>query len=178
MRCYLLLVLLFVAFSVVGSAAGQVTILLEVEGVPGSSTLEGYQGAMEVSSFSWGASSGTSSTPGGGSQAGRTQFTEIIFIKPMDGASPILLQALTTGRAVPFATVRFIAAGEPPREFSTIRLENVFVARQELSGSSEVPMELVSLVFGRIEWEVCSVEAAGTDAGCNTVTWDVTRNSP
>ncbi len=174
-----LLIVLFVGIAAAGSAAGQVTVLVQIEGVPGSSTLVGYEGAIEALSFSWGASNAAMLTPGGGGGASRTQFSEFSFMKLQDSASPLLLQALTTGRTIPTASVRMLrASGDAPVELSTIRLSDVRVVSQQLSGSSETPVESISLQFGRIEWEVCSIDATGARAGCNTVTWDIATNSP
>jgi len=172
------LILLFVGIAAAGSAAGQVTILLQIDDIPGSSTLKGYEGGIETTSVSWGATNGL--TPAtGGAQAGRVQFQEISFTKPMDNASPLLLQALATGRTLPTASLKFLITGaDAVREFSTMTLGDVTVTSQQVGASSETPIEAISLTFRRIQWEVCSFDATGARAGCNTVTWDIAKNAP
>ncbi|RPJ57435.1 MAG: type VI secretion system tube protein Hcp [Acidobacteria bacterium] len=173
-----LFILAFVGISVAGSAAGQVKILLQIDDIGGSSILKGYEGAIEASTLSWGAINDSAPTSGG-AQAGRVQFTGISFTKPMDSASPLLLQGLTTGRTIPTVTIRYvITTGDGTQEFSTMTLQDVTLTSQQVSASSELPAEAISLKFRRIQWEVCSFDATGARSGCNTSTWDITKNGP
>jgi len=171
-----LFVLLVVGLTAAGSAAGAVNVLLQIDEVPGSSTVEGYQGAIDVLSFSWGASNPGASR---GSGASRPEFSEINLMKLMDSASPVLLQALTTGRVFAKATVTLLVpAGGAMLASSTIELLGVTVTSQQLSGSSETPTESISLRFEQVKWEVCSLDDTGAPAGCQTVTWNVLKNTP
>jgi len=174
----LFVVALVLGSAIAGSAAGAVNVVLQIDDVPGSSQLEGYNGAIDVLSFSWGASNAVGATPGG-SRASRPEFSEITFMKTMDSASPVLLQALTTGRIFAKATVTLlISAGDSQQAYSTIVLRDVVVTSQQLSGSSENPTESVSLKFGAVEWRVCSQDETGALTDCQTVTWDVVKNTP
>jgi len=173
-----LCILLVVGLTAAGSAAGAVNVVLQIDEVPGSSTLEGYRGAIDVLSFSWGASNPGASR-GSGAGASRPEFSEINFMKLMDSASPALLQALTTGRVFAKATVTLLVpTGGSMIASSTIELRGVSVTSQQLSGSSETPTESISLRFDQVKWEVCSSDDTGAPAGCQTVTWNVAKNTP
>jgi len=175
----LFVLLLILGFGAFGSAAGQVTVLVQIEGVQGSSTLVGYEGAIQASGFAWGASNTASPATGSGTGAGRAQFSEIKFTKATDSASPLLLDALVTGRIIPTASIKYvITSADRPQELSSMQLEDVVVVNQELSVSTGTPVESIALRFRRIQWEVCSLDATGARSGCNTVSWDISKNSP
>src|ERR1043165_4701253 len=68
-------------------------------------------------------------------------------MKVADRTTPVLVQAVFTGRVFPSATVVYDkAVGDHQQDYFTIQLSNATIASVQESGSNENPTESVSLV--------------------------------
>src|SRR5947207_307763 len=65
-------------------------VFLEIDGIPGESQAEGFQGAIEVESFSWEVTSNAGGGRGGGGGAGKARFSDFTIRKHFDQSSPAL----------------------------------------------------------------------------------------
>lgn len=156
---------------------------LKLEGIDGGSTAKGYEGWIEVISFSWGASNPQSigsATSGAG--AGKVQFQEFHVTKHLDGTSPKLFLACATGGHIKTAQIDLVRASQKATEvFFTYKLSDVVVSSVANNGTSrgqDVPLEEVSLNFGRVEELVPAIKpATGGVTPPTDVTWDLTANA-
>ena len=152
--------------------------LLVLDGVEGESVDPKYRGAIEVQSFSWGASN--PSTVGGGG-TGKVQFQDFHFTKSLDKASPLLALRCASGEHIKSATLivrRTTATGEP-LVYYTITLTDLLVSSVS-SGSgagSSGPAETLSLNFSKIEWSYVPVSADGLPQAPVQAGWDLATNT-
>jgi type VI secretion system secreted protein Hcp len=74
--------------------------LLEIDGIKGESRDDKHKDAIDVMSFSWGASNPGSFATGGGGGAGKVSFSDISFMSQVNKSSPELMTACATGKHI------------------------------------------------------------------------------
>jgi type VI secretion system secreted protein Hcp len=138
-----------------GAASAAIDAYLQIDGVKGES--RDVPGAIEVSSFSWGASRGMSSPTGGSAdrESSAPSVSEIVIRREVDKASPMLMKCATTGCHYPSVMLYVRKAGGG--SLSTYKLTDVTVSHYSHSGGSEQPTESISLNFAKIEMQTASV---------------------
>ena len=156
-----------------------VDYFLKVEGVDGESTDDKHKGEIQVESWSVGGTNGGSFDSGGGSGTGKVVLQDFHIVKKTDKASAKLLAACCTGQHLTKATLVCRKAGGDQQEFLTIILSPVLVSSFNTSGSNGsdvIPMEQVSLNFGKIEYKYKEQKPDGSLGGEVIGGWDVTTN--
>jgi len=120
----------------------------------GDATFKGHEGEVNVLSWGWSASQARSS----GAAAGRATVSDLTITKNVDGTTPLLVEALLTGKVLPNATLTVVnTAGDRGATSIRITLSNVFVSGVTVSPSTTsggTPVEQISLSFGAIEYAV------------------------
>src|SRR3954452_14214392 len=134
---------------------------LKLDGIDGVSVQRGYEKWIEVLSFSWGASNPTRSNTGGGAGAGKVTFSDFNFAANFSQPSPELFKRCATGEHIKSGGLSVRKAGEKPVEYLKIRLSDVLVSSYQDSGSSELPMDSISLNFADIAVEVAQQSPTG-----------------
>jgi len=152
-----------------------VDFFLKVDGANGESTATGHTNEIKIHSFSWGASQTTSVSGSGGSGAGKASLSEISIMKDLDMASPELFKMLLTGKHIATTTLTAQKAtgdtsGKP---FLTITFNEVFVTSQQISGSSEIPMESVAFSYNQIKFDYSKQNEQGALTSTGAVTYNV-----
>src|SRR3989339_365348 len=121
-------------------------VFIEIDGVQGSST---HVNAMDILSWSFGASNPTS-VGSGGAGAGKVSMQDFHFTKRIDKASPMLYSSLAKGEHIKNAVLH-VRRGNT--DYLKIELSDVLISSYELSGSGgDMPTESVSLNFAKIEF--------------------------
>ncbi len=158
-------------------AGGAVDMFLHLEGVKGESRAKGYEGWIEVESFSWGVTNHVDLESGGG--AGKASFSELSMGKRLDIASPELFLRVAQGKHFPTAELVLRSTGESPEPFFRITLSQVFVTGSQVEASvdEDRPTESVSLVYGEIEWEYTPRNPDGTTGEPVAAGWDLMSNT-
>jgi type VI secretion system secreted protein Hcp len=134
--------------------------LLELDGIKGESGDDIHKDAIQIESFSWGASNPTASAGSGGG-AGKVQFQDLHFTTKVSKASPQLLLACAAGRPIPQATLLVRKSGDT-QVYLRYKLENVIISSYSVSGNSasatpgtvtagSVPDDMIKISFTRIE---------------------------
>ena len=103
---------------------------LDIKDAPGESTAKGYEGKIEIYSFSWGASNPSTIGSGtGGGGAGKVSISSFNIMKRTDSASPKLFQSCCRGDHYDAATVTMRKAGGTAGQvvFLTYKFTEVFV---------------------------------------------------
>ena len=103
---------------------------LDIPQVPGDSTAEGHQGAIDVGSMSWGVTAGQG--------AGPTAFAPLVVDSSINQTSPVLFQAAAAGTVYPNVTLSAakMSAGVL-EDFVTWTLSNVTVASYQSADGAE-----------------------------------------
>lgn len=130
-----------VAFGAAASAAQVFAAAypyLVIDGIAGPSTSK--RDAIDIFSFSVGVSA-----PDAG-KAQKAACSNLTVMKALDKTSPVLLQAVLTGR--PFTTAVLVydrTNGDQRQTYFTLTLENAVLTSVHESGSNENPTESISL---------------------------------
>ena len=147
-----------------------VDVFLKIATVKGESKDSKHPEEIDVLSWSWGVSNTGSGALGGGHGAGKANFSDLSFMHALDKASPVLMKACAMGDHFADATLVSRKAGKGQQDYLIIKLKEVFVTSVQPSGSSEHPMESVSLTFGHVDLEYKAQKADGSlDGGVHFI---------
>ncbi len=134
---------------------------------------------------------------GAGSAASRTEFENILLVKPVDRASPFLQRAVANGKALPTVKIEFVRAIGGAGVFYSYELRNARIThynvgttgqseltprslpRIELGGptlSAGLLVEELSITFSWIEVTYAQLKPDGTYDASVSFAWDVTKN--
>jgi type VI secretion system Hcp family effector len=108
-------------------------MFLKIDGIKGSVTNKGYEGELEITSFSWGEAR-SESTPGA---AETVELHDISFVAPFSQASPLLAQAGATGQSIDLATFTALhdtAKGNPVK-YLVIKIYEALISSYSFQGS-------------------------------------------
>jgi type VI secretion system secreted protein Hcp len=111
----------------------------------------GAPSTIELDSWSFGASQGSSASRGSGGGAGKVSVHDIQITKTVDKSSPLLFKACASGKHFPKVTLTVRKAGKP---YLMLTLSGVLISSyQQSNGGSERPAESLSLNFTKIEYQ-------------------------
>lgn len=156
-----------------------VDYFLKIDGVDGESTDDKHKGEIEISSWSFGGTNSGSFNSGGGGGSGKVVLQDFHFVKKIDKSSAKLFTANATGEHLKTATLTCRKAGKDQQEFLKIILSPVLVSTFQTGGSTGadlIPMDQISLNFGKIEFKYKEQKPDGTLGGEIIGGWDVTTN--
>jgi type VI secretion system secreted protein Hcp len=109
--------------------------------------------AIDVESFSWGATNPNSPVATSGATSGKVALQDFHFTKKVDQASPLIFKAITTGAIYKTATLKLFkasAAGKP-EVYMTYELSNVLVSSNHHGGGGgAVPNEEIALAYAKL----------------------------
>lgn len=161
----------------VAAAAASADYYLKIDGIPGEATDKTHPEAIEVNSWSLGASNPTRVGGAGGGSAGKVSFSDLSVMIDQSKASPLLLLATASGKHIKSVVLTGRRSGGDNRQdYLVITLTDVLVSSFQTSASSETPMESVSLAFAKI---TVSYKPQGPDGRLGTAVtagWDVAAN--
>ncbi len=157
---------------------GAVDYFLKLEGVEGESQDSKHKNEIELLSWSFGATQSGTMHMGGGGGAGKVSMQDMSVTKVMDKASPKLLLACANGEHISKAVLVARKAGKEQQEYYKITLTDVLVSGYNTSGHSQsgVPMDQVTLNFGKIECEYKEQKKDGTLGGVIKTGYDLKQN--
>ena len=99
-----------------------------------------------VTSFSWGVANVTGPVGGGGG-AGKTEFKDFTFTKPLSALSKTLFNACVKGEHIKQVVLTFRKKkGSTTQDFLVITMKDVIVTSYQVGGTT-VPTESVSLSY-------------------------------
>jgi type VI secretion system secreted protein Hcp len=141
-----------------------VNAYLIIDGIPGPST--SMQNAIDVLSFSWGASQtavyGTGAS-GKEAKAGRADFSNLSIMKVLDKTSPFLFDACVQGTIIKKVELLYDKpVGTEQLPYFKITLSDGLITSQQLSGSSENPTESITFAFQAVEVAYAAEKDDGT----------------
>jgi type VI secretion system secreted protein Hcp len=147
-----------------------VDVFLKLGDIKGESKDSKHEGEIDVLSWSWGVSNASDVRAGSGAGAGKANFGDLSFMHALDKASPNMMKACAMGEHIKEATLTSRKAGKGQQEYLIVKMKEVFVTSVQPSGSSEHPMESVSINFGHIDLEYKPQKEDGSlDAGLHFI---------
>lgn len=150
---------------------------IKIGDIEGEATRKGFEGQIEIQSFSLGASNPTSIGSGGGGGSGKASLSSMNVMKITDKASPVLFASCCRGVHFPKATVTLHkAGGDEAVDYLKYELERVYVESIQWSGSSggdDRPAESLSLAFGKITVTYTEQTETGAKGSPVVGDWDV-----
>lgn len=150
--------------------------ILEIEGLKGESKDGKFKEAIDVESFSWGASNPTSFGYGGGGGTGKVSFQDIHFTKKVDKASPELFFRCANGEHLTKAQLHIRKAGTKQQEFYTLILETLAVSSFQSGGHGAGGLtESFSLGFAKLTFEYKEQSDTGQQLSQVKRAWDVQK---
>ncbi len=157
---------------------GPSDFFLKIDGIPGESRAKGHENQIEIHSFSWGATNSGSAARTGGAAAGKVTFSDFSFAKLLDKSSPLLLQAVATGKRVPTVTLFAVRAGEGSQEYMKITLSDVLISSYQNSGASGGggPQDSFSVNFAKISFDYKPQKPDGSLDTAVHGGWDLKAN--
>jgi type VI protein secretion system component Hcp len=113
----------------------------------GTASFTGPQiGPLVFSSYPFAVSNTATDPGGGGGGAGKATFSPFTIVRPVDDASPVLVQAAATGQHIPAVTI-VVANGATP---VTYKLEDVLVSQVAHQGGVADTTETLSFSYAKI----------------------------
>lgn len=148
--------------------------------IEGESTDKGHDKQIEIQSYSWGVAlpmSGARST-GGAPAHGRCSLQDFTFTHYLDKASAPLFLACCKGDPDDEVIVQLHRAQGEKKKYMEYKMENVVVSSVSVGGGGgDIPMETVSLNFGKITLTYTDTEHTGGKGGGDTTKfWDQVTN--
>ena len=159
----------------VAPAGASAKVFLELPGVPGESTVPGFEKQIELNSFQLGLSNpiqmGTERVKG------KPTFSEIIVTKKTDKSSPTLMLRTADMTSFPFARVR-VTRSSATGESAVVRycFTNVQVTSFSQATHGDFPSESISLSYGTIVQSYTQQAADGVKEQVFSSGWDVIGN--
>lgn len=142
-----------------------VDVFLKLGDIKGESKDAKHAGEIDVLSWSFGVSQ-TGGPSGGGHGAGKANFSDINIMHALDKASPVLMTKCATGEHIKEGTLVSRKAGKGQQEYLIVKMNDILITSVQPSGSSEHPMESVSMQFSKIILEYKPQKEDGSlDAG-------------
>lgn len=155
---------------------------IKFEGIDGESSDHKHQGWIEVLSYSFGVEqpNTTSASSHGSLSAERANFRPFTIVKALDKASSKLFVACASGEHLPSATFEMCRAGGDKQPFMEYKMTDVLITSVHPGGTGKgesIPLEEVSINFGKIEWKYTQTKVQGGRAAGNVAGgWDLKTN--
>jgi type VI secretion system secreted protein Hcp len=157
-----------------------VDYFLKIDGIKGESADSKQSGEIELDSWSWGATQSGGHAYGGGGGAGKVQMQDFHFCMRLNEASPKLLEACSSGKHIPQATLTCRKAGGEQGAFLKVKFSDMLVSSYQTGGSGGsdiVPVDQISLNFSKIEFEYFKQDKAGAMVSAGKTGWDLKKNA-
>ncbi len=153
--------------------------LLEIDGVKGDSADSKFKSAIEIDSFSWGATNGGSSGSGGGGGTGKVSIQDLHFAAKVSTASPNLFLFCANGKHLPKAVLTGRKQGGDQKVFYRLTLEDLVISGYQVGGhdgGDSIPVDQVSLNAVRWKLEVAAQDSKGNVGTLVPGGWDLSTN--
>jgi len=154
-------------------------IFLDLTGVQGESTVKGFEGKIDVQSFSFGVSNTGTAGMGLGAGAGRANVSDVSIGKLVDKATPTLYKFCFSGKHFDkgVLTVRK-AGGDKPVEYLKYEFNEVFITSIQTSDSAGggIASESVTMNFTKLKMTYNVQEKTGGAGPSIDTTLDVGLN--
>lgn len=152
---------------------------IKIDGIAGESTDSKHTGEIDVQSWSW-TQAQAGSVSGGGAGAGKVHMGDFTLVAATSKASPTLFVNCAQGSHIKSALFTARKAGGQQQEYLKFTLTDVVVSSYSVGAGGDIgilPVETVSLKFGKIKMEYSPQKADGSLGSPVITGWDVTQNT-
>jgi len=161
----------------------RIDIFVKIRGITGESTDEKHRDWIEAIGLTWGVRQPSGTGSGGGSLAERADFDNLTISKVVGKSSPMLYRYCAQGTLVNDVRIELCEQAASHINFLTILLRDATVASARLTGKVTLegvprPVEEISLIYSRIEWQYVPISHAGERGGTVMAAWDLKTNTP
>lgn len=157
-----------------------VDMFIEMKPIEGESSDDKHQNWIEILSFSQSITQPVSAASRtGGRTGGRADFSDWVFTKVMDKATPDLNKFCALGTHIATVNIELCLASEEKHVFMKYELSDVIISSYSVGGSQgdeSRPIESLSLAFGKIKWEYTPIDQTGKGAAAAKAEWDLEAN--
>jgi type VI secretion system secreted protein Hcp len=153
-------------------------LLLQIKDVKGNCTINGHTDEIILNSFQHGISLPMSMDAANTERtAGRPVFTEMMFSKMTDQATPALYAACAEGKKLGDATIH-IGRNENGAFMSLMKytLTNSMIANISTAGGGGIPSDSFSINYTQIKSEFTQQNADSTKKGTASFGWNLETN--
>ena len=162
-------------------SAAATNIYLQIPGIPGEATATNYKDDIQLLSYSQSVMAPATVGSGiGGITAGRATCGQITFIKHVDKASYLLVQAVMTGKRIPDGYISFVDTqgngGVPRVDYLVTLKEFIFTSVQQSDSSPAELTENVSLVASKFDIEYVPFNSRGVAGAAEKLSVDCTAS--
>lgn len=144
-----------------------VDFLLKIEGCDGESKQDGHEDWIDVLSWSWGEMNSSTFKEGGGGGAGKVSMQDFSFTQKMHKGTPKLMEKCATGEHFAKATFEARKAGGGAQKYLELKFTDVMASSYQTGGHGDdpLPLESISLAFGKVELEYKEQKPDGSMGG-------------
>ncbi len=156
-----------------------VDYFLKLEGIEGESTDDKHKDWIDLESFSWGANNSAHMGSGTtGLATGKVSMQDFHFVMRVNKSSPKLMLACASGQHIKTANLICRKAGGSQQEYLKYKFTDVLVSSYQTGGShgEAIPVDQVSLAFGKIEVTYSPQKVDGTLGPPIITGWDLAKN--
>jgi type VI secretion system secreted protein Hcp len=158
-------------------SAGAVDYFLKVDGIEGESTDDTHKGQLDLLSYSWGIEQSGRAAGVGGGGAGKVTFQDFSFTSNVSKATPKLFLACASGEHIKEVVLSVRKKGEAQQDYLVIKMTDVIITSYQTGGSNgAIPVDQVSLNFGKIEVEYRGQRPDGSLEPPIRAAWDLKAN--
>ena len=146
----------------------------------GDSTVTGYSGQVNVTSWSWGGATPVNFGSGAGGTVGKPSLSNLAIYKYLDGSSTQLEYLMTTGTQLPTLTLTSVASvggGSSTYKMITIKMTKAYVTADSLSESTDRPQEDVTFAYQTISTSTVMLNGQGVAQTPSTYCYNVSTNT-
>lgn len=167
-----------IVFTLPASAA--LNMFLDIDGIPGESTVAGHVGQVDVLAWSWGMSNPGTTHGTTGTGPAKANFQDLSLTKYVDKSSPLLMLHSANGTLISTVTLYVENANgtAKPAQIIKIVLSNVLVTSVSSGGSGgeDRLTENITLNFSKIEYDYSPLNPDGSAGTPITFAWDIQKN--
>lgn len=140
---------------------------IKMDTIPGNSEIKGFEGQIQIHSFSWDMQQTTSFSHSSGGGAGKVNVGDLHFVHFVDKATPKLMIACCTGQHIKDAVLTCRkAGGDSAVDFFKITLQDVIVSSVSPVGTKDdMPSETITLAFADYKVEFQEQDNKGAKKG-------------
>jgi type VI secretion system secreted protein Hcp len=151
---------------------------LKIAGIEGESLDVKLKGAIELESFTWGATNEGGHSVGGGGGAGKVAIQDFHFVTRVSKASPTLFLSCATGKHLKEAVLTGRKAGKDLQDYLILKFTDLLVSSYQIGGAEgmDAPMDQVSFKFARVQFEYRFQKPDGSLGPPVKAGWDVIKN--
>jgi type VI secretion system secreted protein Hcp len=141
--------------------------------IQGESMQSGYEGQIEILSYSWGVTQSGGYSYGSGGTSAKANLQDLSVSFRICPASPKLMQYCASGKHLDSAVLTCLEASETPQKFLEVTMTDVVISSFQTGGSGDdKPIESMTLNFAQIKKEYFKQDDKGVVTSAGTGQWN------